>query len=142
MKRQLALPFSLFVIWVLALWLAPPAKAAQSNQDNSNQQGQSSSTQQGQDQTQTSGGQQQQSSPQKKKGGFFSGLKEATGETSAQNEATSSAGSKSVGEGDGAKIAATNPTAADRQKVSALESFSISGDDLKKFKSDGHLDSK
>jgi hypothetical protein len=92
--------------------------------------------QQTQDQSQKD---QQQQKKKKKGGGFFGGLKAITGESSEQTEATATAGSKSVGEGDGARIADTTPTAADRRKVSEMENYSVPEKDLKKFQEDGHL---
>lgn len=76
----------------------------------------------------------------KKKGGFFGGLKAVTGQSSEQQEATATAGSKSVGEGQ--KIGDVVPTASDRQQVTGMENYSIPEKDLKKFQDDGHLKPK
>ena len=89
-------------------------------------------TQQSQDQTQK-----EQQQKEKKKGGFFGGLKAVTGGSSEQTEATATAGSKSVGEGQ--RIGNAQPTAADRKKVSDMEKYSIPEQDLKKFQQDGQL---
>ncbi len=76
----------------------------------------------------------------KKGGGFFGGLKAVSGSGSEQQEATRTAGSKTVGEG--AQIGDAQPTAADRQAVSAMESFSVPAPEVKKFQDDGKLKSK
>lgn len=93
-------------------------------------------------QEQSQQGQEQQTEQQqkkkKKKGGFFSGLKAVTGESGEQTEATRTAGSKSVGEGE--KMGNVTPTASDRQQVTALENYSIPADDVKKFQQQGHLE--
>ena len=98
-------------------------------------------SQQGQNQSQDQNpSQQDQQQKKKKKGGFFSGLKAVSGESSEQTQATATAGSKSVGEGE--KIGSVTPTAADRQQLSAMESYVVSNDVLKKFQQDGHLQPK
>lgn len=76
----------------------------------------------------------------KKKGGLFGGMKAVTGESSEQQEATATAGSKSVGEGE--KIGSVMPTSADRQQVNAMENYSVPQNDLKKFQEDGRLKPK
>lgn len=91
--------------------------------------------QEGQSQSQQKDQQQQQQ--KKKKGGFFGGLKAVTGESGEQTEATRSAGSKSVGEGQ--TIGNVRPTATDRQKVTDMEKYSVPDKDLKKFQQDGQL---
>jgi len=80
---------------------------------------------------------QQQPKKKKKKGGLFGGLKAITGESSEQTEATATAGSKSVGEGE--SVGNVQPTASDRQQVTAIENYSIPEKDVKKFQEDGHL---
>jgi len=96
--------------------------------------------QQPQDQPQQNQDQNQSDQQQKKKKGRFSGLKALTGQSGEQTEATRTAGSKSVGEGQ--RIADANPTAADRQALGAMENYSISPADLKKFQTDGGLQPK
>ncbi len=76
----------------------------------------------------------------KKKGGLFGGMKAVSGESSEQQEATATAGSKSVGEGE--KIGSVTPASADRQQVSAMENYSVPQNDLKKFQEDGRLKPK
>jgi hypothetical protein len=76
----------------------------------------------------------------KKKGGFFGGLKAITGESSEQTEATRTAGSKTIGEGE--RIGDVQPTADDRQKVNGMEKYSVPEKDLKQFQEDGHLKPK
>jgi hypothetical protein len=78
-----------------------------------------------------------QQSAKKKKGGFFSGLKAITGESSEQQEATRTAGSKTVGEGQ--QIGDTTPSSADRAQVNAMERYTVPQADLKKFAEDGQL---
>lgn len=131
MKRN-----SLLSAGILLLALFVIVSRARS-QDQS-QQGQDQ-TQQGQGQGQQAPDQQQQPQQQKskKKGGFFSGFKAITGQSTEQGEATASAGSKSVGEGQ--KIGDVHPTAADRKKVGEMENYSIPDKDLKKFQEDGQV---
>jgi hypothetical protein len=107
-------------------WGAPPTSGQdQSQQDQSQQdQGKSDKDQQ----------------KKKKKGGFFSGLKAVTGESSEQQEVTATAGSKTVGEGE--QIGDAKPTAADRQAVTTMENYSIPEKDVKKFQDDGQLKPK
>lgn len=93
--------------------------------------------QQGQDQGQGQQTQDQQQQPKKKKGGFFGGLKAITGQSSEQQATTQTAGSKTIGEGQ--KIGEAQPTGADRQKVTAMEKYSVPPNELKKFQEDGHL---
>jgi hypothetical protein len=88
-------------------------------------------SQQDQDKTQ------KEQQKKKKKSGFFSGLKAITGESSEQQEVTATAGSKTVGEGE--QIGNAQPTAADRQAVTAMENYSIPEKDVKKFQDDGQL---
>ncbi len=102
-------------------------------------QDQSTQGQPTQDQSQQ--GQQTEKEKKKKKGGgFFGGLKAVSGSGSEQQEATRTAGSKTVGEG--AAIGDAQPTAADRQMVSAMEGYSIPPPEVKKFQDDGKLKSK
>ncbi len=110
----------------LGVW---PSRAQQQSQDQS---------QQGQDKSQQD--QNQGDQQKKKKKSLFGGLKSVTGEKGEQSEATRTAGSKSVGEGQ--KIAETTPTGADRQALDAMENYSVSPADLKKFQADGHLQPK
>lgn len=129
---------TLFALGVIALGAMSTiflSRALRAGQDS--QQGQASA-QQGQ-QGQSQGQNQQQQKP-KKKGGFFSGLKEVTGTSSAQTSDTTSAGAKGVGEGD--KIGNVTPTAADLQAVTNMEAYSVPKDDLTKFVEDGHLKPK
>ena len=79
----------------------------------------------------------EQQQKKKKKGGFFGGLKSITGESSEQQEVTATAGSKTVGEGE--RIGDVQPTSADRQKVTAMENYSVPEKDLKRFVQDGRL---
>jgi hypothetical protein len=81
-----------------------------------------------------------QKKEKKKGGGFFSGLKAVSGSSSEQQEATRTAGSKTVGEG--AQIGDAQPSAADRQAVSAMESYALPAPEVKKFQDDGKLKSK
>ncbi len=76
----------------------------------------------------------------KKKGGFFSGLKAITGTSTEQQEATATAGSKTVGEGE--EIGDVQPTGADRQAVAAMEDYAVPANDLNKFQEDGQLKPK
>jgi hypothetical protein len=104
-------------------------------QDNQQQQGQQEQNQ----------GQSQQQEKAKKKGGFFGGLKEITGSSSAQTTDTASAGAKGVGAphaGEGEKIGSVTPTPADRQAVTLMETYSIPQGDLSKFIDEGHLKGK
>lgn len=96
--------------------------------------------QQSQDQSQQNKDQNQSDQQKKKKKSLFGGLKSVTGEKGEQSEATRTAGSKSVGEGQ--KIAETTPTTADRQALDAMENYSVPPADLKKFQADGHLQPK
>lgn len=111
---------------------AGPGQDAQQNQQ---QQGQS-------DQGQSQGQAQSQSQDKQKKkgGGFFGGLKAATGSSSQQTSATVSAGTKGVGEG--AQIGDLVPTAADRQAVTQMENYSVAQGDLNQFIQGGHLKPK
>ncbi len=112
----------------LGVW---PSRAQQQSQDQS---------QQNKDQNQQNQDQNQSDQQKKKKKSLFGGLKSVTGEKGEQSEATRTAGSKSVGEGQ--KIAETTPTATDRQALDAMENYSVSPADLKKFQADGHLQPK
>jgi len=67
-------------------------------------------------------------------------MKAITGSSSEQTSATASAGTKGVGEG--AQIGDAQPTAADRQAVSAMEAYSVPAPEVKKFQDDGKLKSK
>jgi hypothetical protein len=73
----------------------------------------------------------------KKGGGFFGGLKAVSGSSSEQQEATRTAGSKTVGEG--AQIGDAQPTADDRATVSAMEGYTLPPAEVKKFQEDGKL---
>ncbi len=83
---------------------------------------------------------QKEEKPKKKKGGFFGGLKAISGSSSEQQEATATAGSKTVGEGE--EIGNAKPTAADRQAVTEMENYSIPQGDLAKFQEEGQLKRK
>jgi len=120
MKRMLKL-FSLLVLGALLMALTSSLGQEQTGSE------------QDQDKTQK----EQQEKKKKKKGGFFSGLKAITGESSEQQEVTATAGSKTVGEGE--QIGNTQPTAADRQAITAMENYSVPQKDLKKFQDDGRL---
>lgn len=125
MKRKLqALPLLLGLILLMVL----AAPASQTSQEQPAQE------QPAQEQAQ------KDQQKKKKKGGFFGGLKAVTGQSSEQQEATATAGSKSVGEGQ--KIGDVVPTASDRQQVTGMENYSIPEKDLKKFQDDGHLKPK
>jgi hypothetical protein len=80
---------------------------------------------------------QKQEKPKKKTGGFFSGLKAVSGSSSEQQEVTTTAGSKTVGEGE--EIGKVTPSAADRQAVTGMENYSIPQQDLAKFQEEGQL---
>jgi hypothetical protein len=117
-----------FIVWMgmalMSALILPGLGMAQ--QDQQSQQDQKSQPKQDQTDQQP-----------KKKGGFFGGLKAVTTQSSDQNKATASLGTK--GALDGKQIADMTPTAADRQKVTDMENFSIPQGDLKKFQDDGHL---
>lgn len=126
--------FPLAILTGLGVLIAPPLPrlgAAQQDQQTQDQQNQQDQSQQNQDQSQTD---QQQ---KKKKGGIFGGLKSVTTQSSDQNKATASAGSKGVGEGKA--IGNMTPTAADKQQVTDMENYSLPPNDLKKFQQAGHL---
>lgn len=106
------------------------AGAGQDTQQSQQQQGQT-----GQNQSQG-----QSQDKQKKKGGFFGGLKAATGATQEQKSETASAGTKGVGEG--AQIGDVTPTPADRQAVTQMENNSVPPGDLSKFIKGGGLKPK
>ena len=128
---------ALVIAAVLLGSVAPPRPRAQ---DQSSQ-GQTAEGQTAQGQSQPA--QQSDKEQQKKKkkgGGFFGGMKAITGASSEQTSATASAGTKGVGEG--AQIGDAQPTAADRQMVSAMEGYSIPPAEVKKFQEDGKLQSK
>jgi len=94
-------------------------------------------------QEESSSGQEQsekEKSKKKKKGGFFSGLKAVTGESSEQTEATRTAGSKTIGEGE--QIGDAQPTAAHRQAVTAMENYALPEADVKKFQKDAKLEAE
>ncbi len=128
MTRKLALRFS-----IVALCLANVLGATLVEAQDQPQQGQDKSQQ---DQSQSD----QQQQKKKKKGGFFKGLRSVTGESGEQTEATRTAGSKSVGEGQ--KIAEVTPSGSDWQALDAMEKYSVPSQDLKKFQADGHLQPK
>jgi hypothetical protein len=116
--------FSLLLLCGLLLGTGVPAGQAQED------------SQPGQEKSQK----EKQEKKKKKSGGFFSGLKAVTGESSEQQEVTATAGSKTVGEGE--RIGDAQPTAADRQAVSAMENYTLSPGDVKKFQDDGQLKPK
>jgi hypothetical protein len=126
MRRTCRLLTLLIVFAALTAWGAPPTSPQDQSQQDQSQQGQGKSDKDQQ--------------KKKKKGGFFSGLKAITGESSEQQEATRTAGSKTVGEGE--QIGEAKPTAADRQAVTAMENYSIPEKDVKKFQDDGRLKPK
>lgn len=129
--------FVLALLVALAVSFGPlPHRVQAASQDQKSQQGQQDQKNNpNQDQTQTD---QQQ---KKKKGGLFGGLKKVSGgESGQESAATTSAGSKSIGEGK--KIGEITPTAADRQQVTDMENYSVPQSDLKKFQEDGHLQPK
>ncbi|MBZ5514560.1 MAG: hypothetical protein LAN62_06905 [Acidobacteriia bacterium] len=119
MKRRYQL-IAVGVLWAVLVTLGPAMPGAQ---DQTQQQNQPQS--------------EKEQKEKKKKGGFFSGLKAVTGQSSEQQEDTATAGTKGVGEG--VQIGKTTPSAADRRAVSAMESYSIPQPDLKKFQEDGAL---
>ncbi len=121
----------LFLAVILTMALAAAMAAQQDQQQNTSQ------DQQQQQQSQPS---EQQAAPKKKSGGFFTGLKAATGHGSNSQELSASAGSKGVGEGE--QIANVTPTAADREAVAKMESYSVPEQTVKKFDEAGHLQFK
>ena len=138
--RRATLPLGLLagIAVILAITLPRLGAARQDQQSQQGQQNQqdqqSQQSQQNQDQTQTD------QQPKKKKGGIFGGLKSVTTQSSDQNKATASAGTKGVGEGKA--IGEMTPTSADRQQVTDMENFSVPQGDLKKFQDDGRLQPK
>jgi hypothetical protein len=82
-------------------------------------------------------GQEKSTKDQKKKGSFFRGLKAVAGQSSEQQGETATAGTKGVGEGE--QIANLQPSAADRQAVTAMEEYSVSASELKQFQEEGKL---
>jgi hypothetical protein len=127
MRRTCRLFALLTVFAVLMAWGAPPTSPQDQSQQDQSQQSQGKSDK-------------DQQKKKKKGGGFFGGLKAITGESSEQQEVTATAGSKTVGEGE--QIGNAQPTAADRQAVNAMETYSIPEKDVKKFQNDGQLKSK
>jgi hypothetical protein len=115
---------------------APPGIA----QDQSTQNPPPAQTAPQQDQSQQGQEKADKDKKKKKGGGFFGGLKAVAGSSSEQQEATRTAGSKTVGEG--AQIGDAQPTAADRQAVSAMENYSVPAPEIKKFQDDGKLKPK
>jgi hypothetical protein len=92
-------------------------------------------------QGQTGGQDQTQAKTKKKKSSFWGDLGgTVTGSKSEQTAETASAGTKGVGEGE--KISNVTPSAADRQAVTAMETYSVPPGDLAKFIEDGHLKGK
>lgn len=132
-SRFLSMLFAALLGAGLVVISSRAVRAGQDSQQNA-QQGQEN---QGQSQNQE---QSQQQQKPKKKGGFFGGLKAVTGSSSEQTADTASAGTKGVGEGQ--QIADVAPTAADRQAVFVMETYSVSQADLKKFIEDGRLKRK
>jgi len=126
-RRTCRLLTSLVVLAVLIAWGAPPTSPQDQSQPDQSQQSQTKSDK-------------DQQKKKKKGGGFFGGLKAVTGESSEQQEVTATAGSKTVGEGE--QIGSAQPTAADRQAVSAMEKYSIPEKDVKKFQDEGQLKPK
>ncbi len=108
--------------------------------DRSHAWAQQEQPQQEQAQDQDKKDQQDQQQKKKKKGGFFGGLKAISGQSTEQTASTSTAGAKTVGEGE--KMGSATPTDADRQQVTAMEKYSIPATDLKKFQQDGKLQPK
>jgi hypothetical protein len=127
MRRTCRLLTLLIVFAVLMAWGAPPTSPQDQSQPDQSQQSQEKSDK-------------DQQKKKKKGGGFFGGLKAVTGESSEQQEATRTAGSKTVGEGE--QIGDAQPTAADRQAVKAMENYSIPEKDVKKFQDGGQLKPK
>ena len=127
MRRTCRLLTLLIVFAALMAWGAPPASPQDQSQPDQSQQSQEKSDK-------------DQQKKKKKGGGFFGGLKAITGESSEQQEATRTAGSKTVGEGE--QIGSAQPTAADRRAVSAMESYAIPEKDVKKFQDEGQLKPK
>ena len=127
MRRTCRLLTSLVVLAVLMAWGAPRTSPQGQSQPDQSQQTQEKSDK-------------DQQKKKKKGGGFFGGLKAVTGESSEQQEVTATAGSKTVGEGE--QIGSAQPTAADRQAVSAMEKYSIPEKDVKKFQDEGQLKPK
>lgn len=118
MKREFVL-HCFVIVTLLALLVATPAVRSQ-NETPPNQE------------------QSEKEKPKKKKkGGFFSGLKAVTGESSEQQEVTATAGSKTIGEGE--QIGDTQPTAAHRQAVTGMEKYALPEAEVKKFQEDGKL---
>ena len=140
MIRKIKISLDIFVLVLLTAICIPigasPDRLQAASQDQQNQQDQQvKKDKPNQDQTQTD---QQQ---KKKKGGLFGGLKKVSGgESGQESAATTSAGSKSVGEGK--KIGEITPSASDRQQVTDMENYSVPQTDLKKFQDDGHLQPK
>lgn len=126
--RYFAVVISFVLLGTVA---APPGLAQDQSTQSPPQQDQSTPDQQKPE---------KQKKEKKKGGGFFSGLKAVSGSGSEQQEATRTAGSKTVGEG--AQIGDAQPTAADRQAVSAMEGYSVPAPEVKKFQDDGKLKSK
>ncbi|MGD0921193.1 MAG: hypothetical protein ABSA70_05425 [Terriglobia bacterium] len=126
MRRTCRLLTLLIVFAVLMAWGAPPTSPQDQSQPDQSQQSQEKSDKDQQ--------------KKKKGGGFFGGLKAVTGQSSEQQEATRTAGSKTVGEGE--QIGDAQPTAADRQAVKAMENYSIPEKDVKKFQDGGQLKPK
>ena len=125
--------FPLAILTGLGVLLASPRpRLGAAQQDQQGQQNQTDQqNQQNQDQSQTD------QQPKKKKGGIFGGLKSVTTQSSDQNKATASAGTKGVGAGKA--IGEMTPTAADRQQVTDMENYTVPPNDLKKFQQAGHL---
>ena len=135
MIQKLRVRFCLFALCLgMGLGLVPPDQPLASRPAVAAAEQQQQQQQQQQDQ-----GQQDQQK-KKKKGGVFGGMKAVSGESSEQQEATATAGSKSVGEGE--KIGSVTPTSADRQQVGAMANYTDPQNDLKKFQEDGRLKPK
>ncbi len=123
------------LLLAMAMGFIPAGSTARPQQDQT--QPDQNQPQPQQDQSQPG---QDQPKKKSKKGGFFKGLKAITGQSTEQTQETSTAGTKSVGEG--AKIGSVTPTDADRQQLSAMESYTLTDIDMKRFQKDGHLQPK
>ena len=130
--------FAVVITFVLLGTMAAPPGLAQDQSTQNPPPAQNPPQQDQSQQGQTSDKDQQKK--KKKGGGFFSGLKAVSGSGSEQQEATRTAGSKTVGEG--AQIGDAQPTADDRKTVQAMEAYSIPAPEVKKFQEDGKLKPK
>lgn len=125
--KKMVFPLAILAgLSVMCAFAMPRPAAAQQDQQTQDQQKQ--------DQSQTD------QQPKKKKGGVFGGLKSVTTQSSDQNKATATMGTK--GALDGKQIADKTPTDADKQQVTDMEKYSVPQNVLKKFQDDGHLQPK